>query len=48
MIRSLATLAQEGSPVGDVIRQNETLSGSICIGLVLIVAVLLVLRSGKK
>ncbi len=31
----------EGSPVGDMIRQNETLSGFICIGLVILVVIVL-------
>ncbi len=31
----------EGSPVGDAIRQNETLAGFVCIGVVLLAIVIL-------
>lgn len=47
MIRTLTTLAAEGSPAGDFIRQNETLAGFVCIGAV-IFGIWLLTRIGKK
>lgn len=48
MIRNLAVLAAEGdSPAGDLIRQNDTLAGALCIGFVIVVALLLLNRKGK-
>lgn len=47
MIRSLASLAAEGSPLGDMIRENDTLAGFICMGLVALVIVGLLTRKKK-
>ena len=47
MIRSLASMAAEGSPAGDAIRSNDTLVGGLCIGVVIAVVLWLSLR-GKK
>lgn len=49
MIRTITVLAAdgEGSPLGDLIRQNDTLTGFICIGLVVLVVVALLTRSKK-
>jgi hypothetical protein len=44
MIRSLAA---EGSPVGDMIRENNTLAGFICMGLVVLLILGLVFRKKK-
>jgi hypothetical protein len=43
MIRTITMLAaeSEGSPLGDMIRQNETLSGFLCIGAVVVGAIVL-------
>lgn len=48
MIRSIASLAAEGSPAGDFIRQNDTASGFICMGLIVLVIVAVVMRGKKK
>lgn len=47
MIRMLAIAAEEGSPVGDLIRQNETLAGFLCIAAV-VLAVLALVRFSKR
>ena len=43
----LLNLAAEGSPVGDMIRENDTLAGFICMGLVALVILGLVFRKKK-
>lgn len=47
MIRTLSVLAAEGSPAGDMIRENDTLVGAGCVVLVVVVILVLVNR-GKK
>lgn len=43
----LLNLAAEGSPVGDMIRENDTLAGFICMGLVALVVIGLLTRKRR-